>query len=376
MKIKALITSSVIVSGLLSSIAFSKPTEDYPNNLALLKHEKGIHYKSAWRRSLWPYPFPFVVNNVISGTYGWKKYNKANKMYKLYKSSQVIVDTINNDKDKDNKKYQKAYDRVHHVLLKLQKESREAAASKNGIVERMESQRKLDDKVREMTTEDLAFLLNEANKTIPPTCGKPEAGVGNFNGHNLRFKIRTVSLYKENISMLEEEISLEQEKMADYGSQNDDELEGRDGLEDQAIQEQEQVPVPEQEQGKVEPAPEQVPEQVPAPEQEQGKEPAPEQVPAPEQEQGKVEPAPEQAPEQVPAPEQEQGKVEPTPEQAPEQVPAPEQEQGKVEPTPEQVPAPSADSLEQEDSISISEDTDDFEERLKQVELELANQDS
>ena len=338
MKIKVLITSSVIVSGLLSSIAFSKPTEDYKDAIALFKHEKSIHYKSAWRRTLWPYPFPFVLNNAISGTYGWKKYNKANKMYKLYKSAQIVVDTNDSGIEKDgNKKYEKAFNRVHRVLDKLQTESRVAAASKNGIVERKESQRILDEKVRQMTTEDLARLLNEANKTIPLTCGKPEAGVANLNAYNLRFKIRMASFYKDNISMLEEEIALEYDKMAENSSR-DDELEDLDGLEDYNQEDQPGKVDPEQdqpqdaEQGKVDPEQEQEPGKV---------DPAPEQ----EQEPGKVDPAPEQ--------EQEPGKVDP----------APEQEQGKVEPTP---------NPEQDDSISDSEDTDDFEARLKQVELELA----
>ena len=389
MKIKALITSSVIVSGLLSSIAFSQPTEDYEDTVALLKHEKGIHYKSAWRRTLWPYPIPFVINNVISGTYGWKKYNKANKMYRLYKSSQTIVEYFDQGKEKD-KKHQKAYNRVHHALLKLQKESREAAASKNGIIERQESQKQLDQRVQEMTTEDLARLLNEANKTIPPTCGKPEAGVGNFNGHNLRFKIRTVSLYKENVSMLEEEIGLEYEKMSVNADQQEEGYEDLEDLEQNDADQGEVNPdqAPEAEQGKVEPAPDQ------APEAEQGKvEPAPDQ--APEAEQGKVEPAPDQAPEAEqgkvePAPDQapeaEQGKVEPAPDQAPEAEqgkvePAPDQapeaEQGKVEPAPDQAPEAEQGKVEptpgREDSISDSEDTDDFEERLKEVERELAN---
>ncbi|MFK7825417.1 MAG: hypothetical protein AB8G05_14785 [Oligoflexales bacterium] len=366
MKIKALLTSSVIVSGLLSGIAFSKPTEDYPNNLALLKHEKGIHYKRAWRRTVWPLPIPFVLNNVISGTNGWKKYNKANKMYRLYKSSQIIADTIENDKDQDNKKYQKAYNRVHHALLKLQKESREAAASKNGIVERMESQKALDDKVRDMTTEDLALLLNDANKTIPPACGKPEAGHGNFNGHNLRFKIRTVSLYKENISMLEEEISLEHEKMADHVGQNEDELEAE--LDPAPDQEQNQEQGQEVEPGKVEPAPLQEQNQ----ETEPGKvESAPSQEQNQEAEPGKVEPAPQQEQGQ----EAEPGKVEPAPSQEQDQ----EAESGKVEPAPQQEETQEGqsgkvDPAQEEDSISISEDTDEFEERLRQVELELANQ--
>ena len=199
---------------LLSPISsFSMPTEKYPTHLDLLKKEKKMLKKEAIYYSAMPLPIP-VVSNAISGSTAWNKYYKCNKMYLYFKSARIIYESEHGINDYKSSKQKKAHQRLLKLIEKLKKESEEKKPAKTGLVGRSESQKQLDERIKSMTVSELASLLYRADKCIPPSCGNPFAGTPNIRGYNLRYRLRTASLYNSGQSILEDEIAEEEAKIA------------------------------------------------------------------------------------------------------------------------------------------------------------------
>jgi len=206
------LTTVLLTITLFSQHGLSLPTEKYKSHLDLLKKEKKLLKKEAIYYTAAPWPIP-LVSNAVSGSTAWNKYYKCNKMYLYFKSARIIVNS-----EEDSGKYKKpvtkkAYNRLVDLLEKTRKESKEASEKKSGLIGRSDSQKALDERIGKMTISELAHILNRADKSIPPSCGNPFSGVPEIRGYNLRYQLRTASLYHSGKSNLEYEIEVEEKKM-------------------------------------------------------------------------------------------------------------------------------------------------------------------
>lgn len=207
--IAAVMTCITIIS---NASLYAMPTEKYPTHLDLLKKEKKMLKKEAVYYSAMPLPIP-VISNAISGSTAWNKYYKCNKMYLYFKSARIIHESENNIINHKSSKLKKANHRLLKLIEKLKKESEEKKPAKTGLVGRSESQKQLDERIKKMTVSELAGLLYRADKSIPPSCGNPFAGTSEIKGYNLRYRLRTASLYNSGKSILEDEIEEEELKI-------------------------------------------------------------------------------------------------------------------------------------------------------------------
>ena len=156
-------------------------------------------YTSAVVRTFLPIP---VLSTIVQAPPKWIKYRSCRTMYRYFKSAYVLVEK----KDATPKQIKKAKKRLTSFLEDIQSEAREKEDVVNPFLENKETQQVLNQKIYAWTIDDLAALLNRADKVFPESLGDSHVGLVRYDRVNFIFSIRTVDRFESGQSIFEADI--------------------------------------------------------------------------------------------------------------------------------------------------------------------------
>ena len=186
----------------------AKPTEDIPNARTLYKQETDRLYKRAWIRTFLPIP---IISTVMQSPKKWKAYRSCKKIYGYFKSAYVLHETT----DSTPKQIKKAKKRLKNLLETLQEETRVKRELINPLEKNIQAQSALNKRIYAMTIEELASLLNKADKVIPSSLGDPRFDFVRHDVGNFMFSLRTIDANDSTKSIFEKSVEREEELMKD-----------------------------------------------------------------------------------------------------------------------------------------------------------------
>lgn len=190
----------------VSSYNYAKTTEDIPNARTLYKKELKKLHKSSWIKTFFPIP---IVSTIFNAPQSWKNYFNCKTMYRYFKSAHIYQ----NKSLEKTRKYKKAKKRLTRLLRKIQSETKARMfIEENQAGERNERQQTLSDKILKLTVADLAELLNEADKIIPPVLGDPRFKFARYDVKNFIYCLHTINNEDQEDVISIFESSIEREK--------------------------------------------------------------------------------------------------------------------------------------------------------------------